>query len=80
MIAGAKNQEEAKKFIDWATSPKLGQFFVDQKINYIPVVKGVKITSPALDMSKVKLLKVGAEHKGDKRKAYVERWINEVIR
>ena len=80
MIAGAKNPEEAKKFIDWATSPKLGQFFVDQKINYIPVVKGVKITSPALDMSKVKLLKVGAEHKGDKRKAYVERWINEVIR
>ena len=80
MIAGAKNPQEAKKFIDWATSPKLGQFFVDQKINYIPVVKGVKITNPALDMSKEKLLKVGAEHKGDKRKSYVERWINEVIR
>ena len=80
MIAGAKNKEEAKKFIDWATSPKLGQFFVDQKINYIPVVSGVKITNPALDMSKEKLLKVGAEHKGDVRKKYVDRWVNEVIR
>lgn len=80
MIEGAKNQEEAKKFIDWATSTKLGQFFVDNKINYIPVVKGVKITNPALDMTNVKLLEVGAEHKGDKRKAYVDRWVNEVIR
>lgn len=80
MIAGAKHPKEARTFIDWATSPKLGQFFVNQKINYIPVVKGVKITSPALDMSKVKLLKVGAEHKGDMRKKYIERWVNEVIR
>ena len=32
---------------------------MDQKINYIPIVKGVKITSPALDMSKVKLMQDG---------------------
>ena len=66
--------------MDWATSKKLGQFFVDQKINYIPVVKGVKIENPALDMTKVKLLKVSTEDKGAKRKAYVDRWVNEVIR
>ena len=80
MIAGAKHPAEAKQFIDWAASPKLGELFVSQKINYIPVVKGVKVTNLALDMSKVKLLKVGAEHKGDVRKQYVDRWVNEVIR
>ena len=80
IINGCKNLTEAKKFVDWATSKKLGQFFVDQKINYIPVVKGVKIENPALDMTKVKLLKVSTEDKGAKRKAYVDRWVNEVIR
>ncbi|HIT04117.1 MAG TPA: ABC transporter substrate-binding protein, partial [Candidatus Caccocola faecipullorum] len=51
-----------------------------KKINYIPVVTGLKIDNPALDTSHVKLLSVGAEHKGDKRKEYVDRWVNEVIR
>ena len=80
IVNGAKNIAEAKKFVDWATSKKLGQLFVDQKINYIPVVKGVKIENPALDMTKVKLLNVSTEDKGAKRKGYVDRWVNEVIR
>lgn len=66
--------------MDWATSKSWDSSFVDQKINYIPVVKGVKIENPALDMTKVKLLKVSTEDKGAKRKAYVDRWVNEVIR
>lgn len=80
IINGCKNLPEAKQFADWATSKKLGQFFIDSKINYIPVVKGVKIDNPALNMSKVKLINVSTEEKGSKRKGYVDRWVNEVIR
>ena len=80
IVEGAKNLDEAKAFVDWATSRKLGELFLAKKINYIPVVTGLKIDNPALDTSHVKLLSVGAEHKGDKRKEYVDRWVNEVIR
>lgn len=80
IVEGAKNLDEAKAFVDWATSKKLGELFLAKKINYIPVVTGLKIDNPALDTSHVKLLSVGAEHKGDKRKEYVDRWVNEVIR
>lgn len=79
IINGCKNLTEAKAFEDWAASKKLGQFFIDNKINYIPVVKGVKVTSPALNMKKVKLLELSAEQKGAKREAYIDRWVKEVI-
>lgn len=80
IIKGCKNLDEAKKFVDWATSEKLAQFLVDNSINYIPVLSSVKVSNPALDVSNVVLHPVPTEWKGEKRKAYVERWINEVIR
>ncbi|GAB1485213.1 hypothetical protein MASR2M79_02590 [Aminivibrio sp.] len=80
ILTGAKNMENAKKFMDWASSKKFAQFIVDRKINYIPTRTDVEVTNPALDMSKVKLIETDVAWKGANRKAYVDRWINEVIK
>lgn len=80
ILTGAKNMENAKKFMDWASSKKFAQFIVDRKINYIPTRTDVEVTNEALDMSKVKLIETDVAWKGANRKAYVDRWINEVIK
>ena len=80
VLKGAKNMESAKKFVDWAASKAFAQLIVDKKINYIPTRTDVTVTNPALDVSKVKLFETDVAWKGANRKAYVDRWINEVIR
>ena len=80
VLKGAKNMESAKKFVDWAASKAFAQLIVDKKINYIPTRTDVAVTNPALDVSKVKLFETDVAWKGANRKAYVDRWINEVIR
>ncbi len=80
MLANCKQPELAKQFLDWATSKKLAQFLVENQINYIPTRSDVEVTNPALDVSGVKLLEATTEWKGEHRKGYVQRWIDEVIR
>ena len=80
ILKGAKNLENAKKFMDWASSKTFAQLLVDRKINYIPTRTDVETTNPALDVSKVKLVEVDVAWKGANRKAFVDRWINEVIK
>ena len=79
ILKGAKNLEAAKKLMDWASSKRLGEVMVADKINYIPTRPDVKVTNPALDMSKVKLIDADITWKGEKRQAYVQRWIDEVV-
>jgi len=80
ILKGAKNLENAKKFMDWASSKTFAQLLVDKKINYIPTRTDVVTTNPALDVSKVNLIEVDVAWKGANRKAFVDRWINEVIK
>ncbi len=80
ILKGAKNPENAKKFMDWASSKTFAQLLVDKKINYIPTRTDVVTTNPALDVSKVNLIEVDVAWKGANRKAFVDRWINEVIK
>jgi len=80
ILKGAKNMENAKKFMDWASSKTFARLLVDRKINYIPTRTGVEVTNPALDLSKVNLVEVDVAWKGANRKAFVDRWINEVIK
>ncbi|MDI9454985.1 MAG: ABC transporter substrate-binding protein [Sphaerochaeta sp.] len=79
IVKGAKNLDAAKKLMDWASSKRLGQVMVDNKINYIPTRPDVVVTNPALDMSKVKLLETSVAWKGANRERLVQRWIDEVI-
>lgn len=80
ILTGARNLENAKKFMDWVSSKTFAQLLVDKKINYIPTRGDVEVTNPALDLSKVNLVEVDVTWKGENRKAFVDRWINEVIK
>ena len=79
IIKGAKNMDAAKKFIDWAASADYANLMMEKKINYVPVHKDAAITDPVLDMSRHKFLAAETAWKGEKRKEYVDRWIEEVI-
>lgn len=80
IIKGAKHSEEAKKFVDWVTSKRFAEFIVANKINYVPTRNDVKTSNPILDLSKINMISVDVTWKGEKRKEYTQRWINEVIK
>ncbi len=79
IIKGAKNPETAKKFVDWSSSVEFANLMMEKKINYVPVHKDATVTDPVLDISRHKFFEASAEWKGEKRKAYVDRWVEEVI-
>jgi len=78
ILKGAKNLAAAKKLMDWASSNRLGKVMMANKIDYIPPRPDVKVTEPALDMTKVKLIDADIAWKGEHRQAFVERWVDEV--
>lgn len=80
VIKGGKNNAEAKQFVDWAASKKFAEFIVANKINYVPTRTDVKTSNPILDLSKIHTVQVDTAWKGEKRKEYTQRWINEVIK
>lgn len=80
VVKGGKNNTEAKKFVDWATSKKFAEFIVANKINYVPTRNDVKTSNPILDLTKIKTISVDVTWKGEKRKEFTQRWINEVIK
>ena len=80
VVKGGKNNDEAKKFVDWATSKKFAEFIVANKINYVPTRNDVKTSNPILDLTKIKTISVDVTWKGEKRKEFTQRWINEVIK
>jgi len=79
IVKGAKNLAAAKALMDWASSSRLGEVMVAEKINYIPTRPDVKVTNPALDMSKVKLVEAEPAWKGANRARFVQRFVDEVI-
>ncbi|MCX7776029.1 MAG: ABC transporter substrate-binding protein [Rectinemataceae bacterium] len=79
ILKGARNLELAKKLMDWASSKRLGDVMMAEKINYIPTRPDVKVSNPALDMTQVKLIDTDIAWKGKNREAFVERFVNEVI-
>ena len=80
IIKGCKNLEAAQKFIDWLTSKRFAEFIVANHINYVPTRTDVHTELPLLDLSKINLVETDVAWKGAKRAAFVERWINEVIK
>lgn len=80
MIKGAKQPELAKKFLDWAAGETMQQLYEKHKINFIPTNPNVKVTEPALDMAKVKLIEVDILKAGQDRQRLVDRWVNEVVK
>ena len=80
VVKGGKNNAAAKKFVDWAASKKFAEFIVANKINYVPTRSDVKTENPILDLTKINTVSVDVKWKGENRKAFTQRWINEVIK
>lgn len=80
VIKGGKHNAEAKAFVDWAASKKFAEFIVANKINYVPTRNDVKTTNPILDLTKINTVSVDVSWKGENRKRFTQKWINEVIR
>lgn len=80
MIKGAKQPELAKQFLDWAAGENMQQLYEKHKVNFIPTNPNVKVSEPALDMAKVKLIEVDILKAGQDRQRLVDRWVNEVIK
>ena len=58
----------------------IAEFIVANKINYVPARTDVETQNPILDLSKINVITTDVTWKGDNRKRFTQRWINEVIR
>src|SRR5213082_598000 len=80
LIKGAKNPDQAKKLIDWASSSAMQSQFAKYKINFVPAHPDVALEpSLALVLKDAKLFPIDADYAGANRKRIVERWFAEVL-
>ena len=80
LLKGAKNPEQGKKLIDWATSAAMQNQFARYKINFVPAHPDVAMEpSLAAVIKGAKIFPIDAEYAGANRKRVVERWVAEVL-
>jgi len=80
LIKGAKNPEQAKKLIDWASSPAMQNLFAKYKINFVPAHPDVALEASLGEVLKgAKIFPIDADYAGANRKRIVDRWIAEVL-
>ena len=80
LIKGAKNPEQAKKLIDWATSPAMQSLFAKYKINFVPAHPDVALEPSLAEVLKgAKIFPIDADYAGANRKRVVDRWVAEVL-
>lgn len=80
LIKGAKNAADAKKLIDWATSPAMQNLFAKYKINFVPAHPDVAVEPSLAAMLKgANLFPIDAAYAGANRQRIVERWVAEVL-
>ena len=80
MISYEISDSQRSQAADWATSKLFAEFIVANKINYVPARTDVETQNPILDLSKINVITTDVTWKGDNRKRFTQRWINEVIR
>ena len=80
LIKGAKNPEQGKKLIDWASSPAMQSLFAKYAINFVPAHPEVAVEARLAERMKgAKIFPIDADYAGANRKRIVERWIAEVL-
>ncbi|MEP7329096.1 MAG: ABC transporter substrate-binding protein [Betaproteobacteria bacterium] len=80
LLKGAKNPEQGKKLIDWATSAAMQSQFAKYKINFVPAHPDVAMEpSLAAVIKGAKIFPIDADYAGANRKRVVERWVAEVL-
>jgi len=81
LVKGAKNRDQATKFIDWTFSKDMQDLLDKHDIYMLPTLPEASIDAAVQALMKeAKLLPVDLEWVGKNRRRLVERWVNEVIR
>ena len=80
IIDGARNEEEAKKFYDWALSTDAQNLALQVNAFQVPSNKGAETSESAPDMSTIKLIDYDFAKYGssDERKRLLQKWDEEV--
>lgn len=80
LVKGGKNVAEAKKLIDWATSPAMQSLLAPSKINFLPANPKVK-PDPTLAaiLKTANIIEIDDKWAGANRKRIVNRWVAEVL-
>jgi iron(III) transport system substrate-binding protein len=76
IIKGAKHLDAAKKWFDWAISPEAQALGPKYKAYQAPTVKGVQLSHP--ELFQVKLINYNFQWAGDNKKAFVDKFTNEI--
>jgi iron(III) transport system substrate-binding protein len=76
LIKGGKNVANAKKWFDWAISPEGQALGPKYKAYQAPTVKGVKLSHP--ELLQVKLIDYNFDWAGKNKKAFVDKFTNEI--
>ena len=80
IIDGARNEEEAKKFYDWALSAEAQNLALQVNAFQVPSNKGAQTSESAPDMSTIKLINYDFKKYGssDERKRLLQKWDEDV--
>ena len=80
LVKGNKNTAEAKKLIDWATSPDMQSLLAPAKINFLPAHPKVAPDPDLAAMLKgANIIEIDDKWAGENRKRIVDRWVAEVL-
>jgi len=81
LVKGAKNREQATKFIDWTFSKDMQDLLDKNDVYMLPTLPGASIDAGVQSLMKeAKLLPVDLEWVGKNRRRLVDRWVNETIK
>ncbi len=76
ILKGAKHLDAAKKWFDWALTAEAQALGPKYKAYQAPTVKGVKLSHP--ELLQVKLIDYDFQWAGDNKKAFVDKFTNEI--
>jgi iron(III) transport system substrate-binding protein len=80
IIDGARNEDEAKAFYDWALSADAQNLALEVNAFQVPSNKGAETSESAPDMSQITLIDYDFKKYGssDERKRLLQKWDEEV--
>ncbi len=77
ILKGAKHMQAAKLWFDWALTPEAQALGPTYKAYQAPTVKGVTLSHP--ELMEVKLIDYDFQWAGTNKKAFVEKFTNEIV-
>lgn len=79
ILKDAKNQDEAKKLVDWMTSAEGQAELAKNKTYFMPIRGDVSAGEGVPALSEIKLISYDPAFASDNRQRLVDRWVEEVL-